>query len=323
MTSKERVRRAIEFDNPDRLPVFATENTDIARLSYVDPTGWLPRFRPIGEFTDEWGSVWYTCDDTMGHVARPAIADIKKAHKFVFPNPHLPDRWRNFNAQIIEQKDRYIIGNAQYLCFDRLTFLLGEIAALEALLIHEHEVLQLIERIVEFELSIVDELADRGVDGIRFWDDVGAGNGVIMGPATWRKMLAPHYRRVFEHVQNRGLHVHYHSCGDCMDIMQALYEAGVDVFSIGEPFMMGIDRLVEKFAGRVCFECSPDNRSILSGENKNDIENAVEELVSGFSSGAGGLILVAAPSNFDCVSPLAQQMAIQAVRQILSTAKRA
>jgi len=315
VTSKQRVKKAIEFDHPDQLPVYAVEDTDIVRLSYVDPTGWLPRNRRRGDFEDEWGSLWHTIDETMGHVTRPAIADLTEADEYVLPDPHLPQRWEHFDALVEAHRDRYVVGNAQYLCFDRLTFLLGLAPTLEAMLTQKRDLARLMDRVIEFELAIVDELAARGVDGVRFWDDVGAGRGVIMGPQLWREMLKPRCERVFAHVRDKGLHVHWHSCGNCMDIMEDLVEIGVDVFSIGEPFMMGVDRLAGRFGGRVCFECSPDNRSVLSKADKSEIEAAVDKLVGRFSSPAGGLILIAAPDNFDCVPIEAQEMAIDAVRR--------
>ena len=313
MTGKDRVRKAIEFDHPDRLPVYAEEETDIVRLSYVDPAGWTPRGRRHGDFEDEWRSVWRTDDETMGSVERPAIGHIDKAERYVFPDPHLPARWDHFDTLARKHRDHYIVGNAQYLCFDRLTFLLGEVAALEGLLIHTEKIERLMDRIIDFELGIVDELADRGVDGVRFWDDVGAAHGVIMGPRTWRALFKARYERVFARIRQRGLHVHWHSCGNCMDIMEDLIEIGAQVFSIGEPFMMGVERLAERFAGRACFECSPDNRSILSKGNKEQIETAVERLVSHFSAPAGGLILIAAPDNFDCVPVETRRIATDAV----------
>jgi len=315
MTSKERVRRAIEFDFPDQLPLFAAGDTDVVRLSYIDPSGWVPRNRTHGDFKDEWGCVWHTTDDTMGSVKQPAIADISEAHKYILPNPHLPERWKYFDEQVEEYKHHYIVGNAQYLCFDRLTFLLGQVETLESLIIHKKKLVQLMDKIIEFELNIIDELAQRGVDGVRFWDDVGGSSGVVMGPHLWRELFKERYERVFTYIKDKKLHVHWHSCGNCKDIMEDLVDIGVDVFSIGEPFMMGIDELNQKFKGRVCFECLPDNRSVLSKGNKKEIEAAVGKLVSALSSSAGGLILVAAPDNFDCVPDEARRMVIQAVKQ--------
>ena len=72
------------------------------------------------------------------------------------------------------------------------------------------------------------------------------------------------------------------------------------------------------FGQRVCFECSPDNRSVLSRADKEEIDDAVDQLVAGFCSEAGGLILIAAPDNFDCVPVEAQQMAMAAVRRASS-----
>jgi uroporphyrinogen decarboxylase len=318
MNGKERVQRAIEFDCPDQLPIFATGDTDIVRLSYADPTGWVPRNRSRGDFEDEWGSLWYTGDDTMGSVKRPAIADISKSDEYVLPDPHLPQRWKNIDQQIEEHRNQYIVGNAQYLCFDRLTFLLGQIEALEALLIHKKKLARFMDRIIEFELGIIDELAQRGVDGIRFWDDVGASNGVIMGPKTWREVLAPYYQRVFTYIHEKDLHVHWHSCGNCIDIMEDLIGMGADVFSIGEPFMMGLGKLSGKFKGRVCFECSPDNRSVLSKSNKQEIDKAIAEMISALGTAKGGLILVAAEDNFDCLPANTRRIVIDAVLQAQS-----
>ncbi|MDP7348649.1 MAG: uroporphyrinogen decarboxylase family protein, partial [Phycisphaeraceae bacterium] len=269
---------------------------------------------------DEWGTVWHTVDDTMGHVRHPAITDITRAGEYVLPDPHLPARWAQFDEQIRQHADRYVVGNAQYLCYDRLAFLLGTAETLEALLLHPAEVQELMDRIVAFELEIVDELAQRGVHGIRFWDDVGGSTGTVMGPATWRAMFKERYARAFAHIRGKGLHVHWHSCGNCLDIMEDLVEVGAEVFSIGEPFMMGVAELAGRFGQRVCFECSPDNRLILSRANRDEINAAVDDLVWRLSSAAGGLILIAAPDNFDCVPTEAQEMAMAAVRRAAGVA---
>lgn len=45
--------------------MFADEQSDVVRVSNVDPTGWSPRNRPRGDFEDEGGCLWYTPDDTQ------------------------------------------------------------------------------------------------------------------------------------------------------------------------------------------------------------------------------------------------------------------
>ncbi len=267
---------------------------------------------------DEWGCLWYTQDETQGHVKQPAINNIEEADKLIIPDPHLPARWEMLDSQIQAHRNQYTVGNAQYLLYDRLTFLLGQVLTLESLLVNVDALKPLVDRIIEFEVAIVDEMANRNVDGIRFWDDLGSTNGVIMGPKIWRAVLAPYYQRVFEHIHKKGLHVHWHSCGNCIDIMEDLIEMGVDVFSIGEPFMMGLEKLSGMFKGRVCFECSPDNRSVLSKGNKRDIEKALVEMVSTLNTPKGGLILIAAADNFDCLSAETRRMIIDAVLQARS-----
>lgn len=103
------------------MPVYCDEGTDTVRLSYVDPTGWVSRNRRRGDFTDEWGCLRETGDETMGHVKTPAIGESGEAHRHVLPDPHLSARWEGLDAQMRKHEGRYVVGNAQYLCHDRLT----------------------------------------------------------------------------------------------------------------------------------------------------------------------------------------------------------
>src|SRR5512133_541110 len=100
MTSRERVRRCVEFDHPDRvprdlwvLPISLRHHGEAAIEAFrsrwpLDVAGAPNNIRPrlqagqrhgVGQFTDEWGCVYENLQEgVIGEVKRPLIDDWPK-----------------------------------------------------------------------------------------------------------------------------------------------------------------------------------------------------------------------------------------------------
>lgn len=62
--------------------------------------------------------------------------------------------------------------------------------------------------------------------------DLGDRRGVTIGPALFRSIYLPHYRRLFKAWHEiTGMKVNLHSCGSVVDILGDLIDAGVDVYN--------------------------------------------------------------------------------------------
>ena len=88
MSSYEVVRRAIEFDGPERLPL----RFDELGVSDTHTVGWNHQVgigsKDLRQSTDEWGCVWRRTEmDNMGQVKGHPLADWRALDHFRWPDP--------------------------------------------------------------------------------------------------------------------------------------------------------------------------------------------------------------------------------------------
>lgn len=82
------------------------------------------------------------------------------------------------------------------------------------------------EKILEFDMAIVDECARLGFDGIFTSDDLGHQRGPMMSPEIFRELYLPYYKQFIGYVHSKGMQMFLHSCGDNTLLMEDLLEAG-------------------------------------------------------------------------------------------------
>jgi len=121
MTGKERVKRAIEFRTPDRLPM----EFDAFGVSDTAGFGW----NQIGtgdntkrETLDEWGCTWGRSEvKNMGLVTGNPLADWDKLSGYKFPDPDDPVFWEGTEerAKLLDN-DTYIKTSIFMVFFERL-----------------------------------------------------------------------------------------------------------------------------------------------------------------------------------------------------------
>ena len=80
-----------------------------------------------------------------------------------------------------------------------------------------------------------------------------------------------------------------HSCGYIYEILDDLLDAGVDVFQLDQPTLMGIDRLADKISNKATLFSPVDIQAILPTGNKELIEKGAQQMVDYFYK-KGGLI---------------------------------
>jgi len=97
LSSYERVRRAIEFGGPDRVPLFFTRlgPSDIAgsgykRLETISQREAREKGRK--EWVDEWGAIWNLNPEALhfvdiGYITRASLQDYSLLNEYPFPDP--------------------------------------------------------------------------------------------------------------------------------------------------------------------------------------------------------------------------------------------
>jgi len=297
MNSREIVFKAIEFDGPERVPLYfpAIGKSDILDLPLVfsDPeTGWLPFTDTPRAGRDEWGCYWTTMEKTMGQVTVHPLDDWKKIETYEFPDPHLERRFSSAKDMLkITKNEKYLMGSLPFVLFERLHFLRGFENLLTDLYLDRDKVLSLADKILQFQMEDVKQWAELGVDGIAFTDDWGSQKALFVPPRIFREVFKPRYKKLFDLTHKLGMHAYLHSDGKIQQIIPDFIDLRLDILNIPQPSsLFGIDYLRENFGGKICFCCVVDNQTTLVYGTEEKIRKESKDLVDKLGSFNGGLI---------------------------------
>ena len=314
MNGRENYRRAIECRGPAYLPCTIgvdldwLEDKDESRRARIrelaarlpdDLFGGLDASRKasapvrcdgVTRWTDEWQTGWG--DD--GHGAKteryPLEAGYEALAGYPFPDPHLPGRFDAADERLKLRGDRYARSTVWFTLFERLWMLRGFDNMLMDPYLDQGNFCRLRDRVVEYNLAIIDQWMRRGVDAVFFSDDWGCQRGLLMNADDWRRFYKPSYARMFERVRSAGAHVWMHLCGNITAILPDLIDVGLSVLNPVQPQAMDVRLLSREFGGRVCFNGGVDVQGTLVRGSPQDVEREVHELVALFGGFNGGYI---------------------------------
>ena len=108
MNSKEIVKRAVEMNGPERIPIniVGKDESDIKFIMYKPARN----FDSKGNRISEWGYVWERLDKTLGQPKDFPIKDWSMLKNYSPPGPFTEGRTEGFEEFIEENKDKYILG---------------------------------------------------------------------------------------------------------------------------------------------------------------------------------------------------------------------
>jgi uroporphyrinogen-III decarboxylase len=152
----------------------------------------------------------------------------------------------------------------------------------------------LADRIVDFNLGIIDNISGRfptSIHGLTFSDDWGTEQATFISPHLWDEFFRPRYKRLFDAMHGAGWHVWMHSCGKVNAILEALIDIGLDVINLQQPTALGIEEIGEEFRGRICFESLCDIQHTLPFKGAEEIREEARLLLRTWAAPDGGFIL--------------------------------
>lgn len=324
MNSRERVKRAVHFEKPDRTPLRNTalgaalhehgrklldlwrkipgdfgENTEI-EIPRPDPKDFLPDGTYHKIEKDAWGVEWeYVRFGIHGHPRKWPLDDWKHLDSFKAPPVPLlsgPD-FENAVRQIEEHKKKgYCL-----LGWTSIFEILHAVRRFEDVLIDladdAPEINRLADIIAGYQHRMVNYYLAIGADGIMFGDDFGAQNSLLIDPALWRKFFRPRYARIMEPIKKAGRDIFFHSCGHILPLFDDLADLGINVFW---PQLGNNDHkaLADKCRRRkICLELHMDRQRLMTYASPAEIDRAVAEAKQTFGGNNGGAIFHAEIDN--------------------------
>ena len=270
---------ALEIQIFEMLQQIAWVDDDMVALLGVDvrpvtPGGSLTfrsQVQDMGDYTcfyDEWGIGWRMPKgyglyyDMFDH---PLAGEITEADidQLAGPDPRDSARYAGMRERarhIVEDQKRAVV-------VTQMTAGMSEIAAWTRgyadyyadLAANQGLVSRLLDRVNAVKMAYWERvLAEVGayVDVMMLGDDFAGQRGLLMSPRTWRKLIKPRLRELFDLMHSRSqAKLFLHSCGSVREVIPDLIEIGLDILNPVQVSATGMDsaELKREFGGDLVF----------------------------------------------------------------------
>ncbi len=322
ISERENYLKAARFETPERVPmVFAInqacwthyphtflfdmlESHKLLFPDFVRPLKYDVKFHALARkdepFTDDFGCVWETAmDGITGSVHKHPISDWSDYKNYVFPDPRkcngiCPVDWAEEKAEILRQKQRGEL-TVRGLRHGHTYLQLCDIRGYENLtfdMTDEEPLLQdLIDKLYQFNLYIIEQYASAGCDVITIAEDLGMQFGPMLSPDCFEKYILPSYSGLVRAAKKNGALVHMHSDGDIRTLLKGITGGGVDIINL-QDLVNGIDFIKEKLKGRICIDLDIDRQKVTPFMKPSDVDALIKKEVGELGSKQGGLMMI-------------------------------
>jgi uroporphyrinogen decarboxylase len=322
LSSRERVRLALEHRETDRIPIamvcaginppaFRDLEAHLKRERGLDVRSFLDGIldiRPVGPAyvgppldagEDLWGvrrePVSYgsgTYSEIVHHpLAGAETIDDLRRHRWpdtgYFDYSVLPDR---IAAAGRDGERCLMVSNGNI--FESSWYMRGFEAMFTDFALRPELAHAILERVAEFQVSHFRrmlEAADGAVDLAFTADDIAGQEGLLLSPAMWEEFLKPYHVRLNRAVHEFGVRVIYHSDGAVMDAVGGLVDMGIDVLQALQFSARGMDpaELKRRHGDRLSFEGGVSVQTTLPFGTPEDVRREVEGLIETLGKDGG------------------------------------
>lgn len=311
MTNRERVLQALAFERGDRTPYqvdftmqmlekmvrysgrddyAASIGNHITQVSLSKPEEALGYER----FMDEFGVVWNKSgvDKDIGVVDGYRLADTESLKDYAMPAVDERFIRRQMEKLRAKAEGNFTVAGIGFSLFERAWTLRGMENLLCDMLEEPDFVDELMQRITQRNLAVMDIALEYDFDAFYFGDDWGQQQGMIMGPKCWRRFIKPCLARLYERAHKAGRYVVQHSCGDIRAVMDELGEIGLNVYQTFQPEIYGLG-YAGKLRGRIAVWGGISTQRALPQQTPAGIRETTRALLAAFPEGG----LIAGPTH--------------------------
>jgi uroporphyrinogen decarboxylase len=151
---------------------------------------------------------------------------------------------------------------------------------------------ELLDKLLDHQMEILERLLKLPVDGVWFFDDWGYQQGVLIGPDRWRKLFKSRYEKLYRRTHDAGKYVLSHCCGSIDKILPDVIEIGLDVYQSVQPEAKNSNPydLKKKFGKDITFWGGLGSQDMIPFRSPSEIKDEIRNLWQNMSKG-GGYIL--------------------------------
>jgi uroporphyrinogen decarboxylase len=322
LTSKQRMLRVLQRQEPDRVPHFewlvdrqvreailpgCKDHNDFAvRVGHdavlVDP---IFKKTPLadGRSLSEWGYVSQKTQEEHGIEVESPIRTLADFERYTPPDPREAPRFSAIEQALAAYGETHAVIVHLNDVFSLPRYLMGMENLLMAIVAEPEVVQALVDMSVNLNLTLAREIVARGAQFVYTGDDVASNAGPFMSPRHFRKLFYPGLCRVMGGYKELGLTVIKHTDGNLWPIIDMIVDSGIDCLDPIDPQAgMDVAEVKAKYGDRIALKGNVDCAHLLTfGTPEETVEATRATLRKGMPG--GGFICSSSNSIHSGVKP--------------------
>ena len=332
MTSKERVIRALNRQEPDRIPTFewiinhdiiekmTGHRDEIKFINEMEIDGIMVaedfKKEPVDSthYRDEWGIVRETVSEYPNPVVNP-IKSEADLDKLTVPDPDAEYRYDTIKRVLSEVGDEKAVIIKVRDVFSQPRDLMGFEEFLVSLYTQPDIVKKLVEISVDYNSRVAKNARELGGEIIVTGDDIAQNSGLLISPEMYREFFYPYYKKLVHRFKEMGYYVIKHTDGDIMEVIEDIIDTGIDCIDPIDPLAgMDIGLIKKKYGDRVCIKGNIDCVHTLVDKEPEEVIEEVKQCILKASFG-GGHIISSSNSIHSGINPINYKTFLDAIKE--------
>jgi uroporphyrinogen decarboxylase len=205
----------------------------------------------------------------------------------------LPERANRFMKRLVRDfgEDLFIFSAVSAGIFENTWQPLG----FERFAVAARKEKDFVRRLIRFNTDLcclfIEALADAGIPGYCYGDDMAYRSGPMFSPRTFEELFGDSLRRVVETAHTQGMKIIIHSCGNTYKLLDWFADCGFDGVHPLEPTAgMELARVKEMIGERMALVGNIDVSHVLVDGSSEEVSDAVRQAIHD-AGGGGGYIL--------------------------------
>ena len=325
LSSRERVRLALEHQETDRIPIamvcsginqpahralesYLQRERGISIRAYLNPLIDIKGIGPeyIGPHLENGVDMWGVRRKPVSYgPASYNEIDFYPLHDAKSMDDLNKHRWPStewFDYSVIPERiaadqadGEHCLMIANGNIFENSWYMRGFEQIFMDLLLNKELTHGIMERVTDFYVQHFRKMlsaAKGGIDLAFTADDIGDQRGLLMPLEIWEEFIKPYHTRLNKVIHEFGVKVIYHSDGSVVEAVDGLIDMGIDVLQALQFSADGMHpaQLKRKYGSVLCFEGGVSVQTTLPFGSPEDVRREVEELITVLGKN-GGYIL--------------------------------
>lgn len=244
---------------------------------------------------DAFGVIWLM--DQVGDfgVVDNCLIPEPDGNLYRFPSPNEKLIRRKCECLVeAKQRGKFAMYTIGFSLYERAWSLRGIENLLMDMVAEPTFVSALFDRIVEYNLAVVDIASEYPIDGIFFGDDWGQQKGLIMGPTYWRRFIRPALKKMYDSIKSKGLYLCQHSCGDIHEVFGDLIDMGLDIYNTFQPEIYDVQAIKREYGKDLSFYGGVSTQHVLPFGTPDEVKEQTRNMLEIMKPNGG---YIAAPTH--------------------------